>query len=67
MLFVCRIEHNVSIGNNVVIGPASKIGSFVIIDDDISLPEFSTISSFSHITKEGVFSRRNSPVLDAQV
>ena len=62
-----RIEHNVSIGNNVVIGPASKIGSFVIIDDNISLPEFSAISSFSHITKEGVFSRRNSPVLDTQV
>ena len=62
-----RIEHNVSIGNNVVIGPASKIGSFVIIDDNISLPEFSSIASFSHVTKEGVFNRRNNPVFEVQV
>lgn len=52
------IGHGTKIGNEVTIADFCKIGSFVIIDEGLKFPEFTNIPSFSHVTKEGVFNRK---------
>ena len=52
------IRHGVTIGNDVIIGSETQIGNFCIIEDGVQIPEFSRIPSFSLVTKEGIFNRK---------
>ncbi len=52
------IGHGTTIGKNVHIQIHSKIGNFVLIEDGLTVPEFSCIPTFSRVTKDGVISRR---------
>ncbi len=52
------ICHGNRIGNNVTIGNMCKIGNFCIIEDGVDLAEMTEISSYSLVTKKGIFSRR---------
>ena len=52
------IGHCNKIGSNVTIGYMCKIGRFCIIEDGVNIEEMTEIPSYSHVTKDGVFSRR---------
>jgi acetyltransferase-like isoleucine patch superfamily enzyme len=53
------IGHCNKIGDNVTIGYMSKIGHFCIIEEGVEIDEMAEIPSYSLVTKEGIFSRRN--------
>jgi acetyltransferase-like isoleucine patch superfamily enzyme len=52
------IGHCNKIGSNVTIGYMCKIGRFCIIEDGVNIEEMTEIPSYSHVTKDGIFSRR---------
>jgi carbonic anhydrase/acetyltransferase-like protein (isoleucine patch superfamily) len=54
----CTVRHGVSFGNDVIVGGETQIGNFCIIEDGVVIEEFSTIPSFSLVTKGGIFSRK---------
>lgn len=53
------IGHCNKIGSNVTVGYMAKIGRFCIIEDGVEIGEMAEIPSYSLVTKEGIFSRRN--------
>ncbi len=52
------IGHGVIIGDKVEVGSGSLIGSFASIENGVAIPEFSRIPSFSHVTRQGIYNRR---------
>jgi acetyltransferase-like isoleucine patch superfamily enzyme len=61
------IGHCNKIGADVSIGYMCKIGRFCIIDDGVDIAEMTDIPSYSHVTKNGVFSRRKKQARVAQL
>ena len=53
------VGHCNKVGSNVSIGYMCKIGRFCIIEDGVEIEEMTNIPSYSLVTKEGIFSRRN--------
>lgn len=53
-----RIRHGNRFGDNVVLGSECQVGNFCIFDEGVELEEFTQVPSFSHVTQEGIYSRK---------
>jgi NDP-sugar pyrophosphorylase family protein len=53
-----NIAHGCRIGDQVVLNDFCRIGSFSVIEEGVELNEFTNVPAFSHVSKDGIFSRR---------
>ena len=54
----CRIRHGNRFGDNVILGSECQVGNFCIFEDGVELNEFTQVPSFSQVTMDGIFDRR---------